>query len=80
MAIGTASNITSPLPSAFTESDPVQSVPVGMATRNEFLVFRNTFYWSKKAYAAAYPDYTKAKIYHWLHTGAHPDLRHCRHT
>ena len=51
--------------------DPVQSVPVGMQTRNEFLFYRNTYYWSKIAYAAAYPDYTKAKVYHWLHGRAH---------
>ena len=68
MAIGTASNITSPTILAFPTSDPAQSVPVGMVTDNEFLAFRNTYYWSKKAYAAAYPDYTKAKIYHWLHS------------
>ena len=49
-------------------SDPLQSVPGGMATRNEYLVFRNTFYWGKQACAFAYGDYTKAKIYHWLHT------------
>jgi len=49
-------------------SDPQQSVPGGMATTNKNLFYRNTFYWSKKAFAAAYPDYTKAKIYHWLHT------------
>lgn len=54
-------------------SDPLQSVPDGMATGNTlgFLSFRNTYYWSKIAYAAAYPDYTKAKIYHWLHGQAH---------
>jgi RHS repeat-associated protein len=49
-------------------SDPPQSVPGGMATTNQYLYYRNTFYWSKKAFAAAYPDYTKAKIFHWLHT------------
>jgi RHS repeat-associated protein len=49
-------------------SDPSQSVPGGMATRNQFLNFRNTFYWDKQACAFAYGDYTKAKIYHWLHT------------
>lgn len=49
-------------------SDPAQNVPHGMLTHNDFLEFRNTYYWSKKAYAAAYPDYTKAKIYHWLHS------------
>lgn len=50
------------------DPDPVRNIPAGMATRNEYLYYRNTYYWSKKAYAAAYPDYTKAKIYHWLHT------------
>ena len=49
-------------------SDSPQSVPAGMATRNEFLFFRNTFYWDRMAYASAAGDYTKAKIYHWLHT------------
>lgn len=47
--------------------DPAQTVPDGMATRNSFLSFRNTYYWDKQAYATAYPDYMKAKIYHWLH-------------
>jgi len=53
--------------------DPAQSVPDDMATGNGlgFLSFRNPYYWSKKAYAAAYPDYTKAKLYHWLHGLAH---------
>ena len=50
------------------DSDPSQSVPGGMATKNQFLNFRNTFYWGKQACAFAYGDYTKAKIYHWLHT------------
>src|SRR5262249_48570527 len=50
------------------DSAPVQSIPAGMATLNQFLVFRNTYYWSKQACAYAYGDYTKAKIYHWLHT------------
>jgi RHS repeat-associated protein len=51
-------------------SDPPESVPAGMATTNQHLWFRNTYYWSKQACAYAYGDYTKAKIYHWLHTGA----------
>lgn len=49
-------------------SDPAQNVPLGMLAWNDFLEFRNTYYWSKKAYAASHPDYTKAKIYHWLHS------------
>jgi RHS repeat-associated protein len=49
-------------------SDPPESVPVGMATRNQFLVFRNTFHWDRQACAHAYGDYTKARLYHWLHS------------
>jgi RHS repeat-associated protein len=49
-------------------SVPANQLPTGMATVNDFLWYRNTYYWSRNAYAAAYPDYTKAKLYHWLHT------------
>ncbi|MDB6133281.1 MAG: hypothetical protein JWM59_1524 [Verrucomicrobiales bacterium] len=42
--------------------------PAGVALRNEFLFYRNTYFWSKAAFAAGALDYTKAKIYHWLHT------------
>jgi RHS repeat-associated protein len=48
-------------------SDPVARVPTGMGTFNEWLYARNTYYWSRTACATAYGDYTKAKIYHWLH-------------
>jgi RHS repeat-associated protein len=51
-------------------SEPAQSVPTGMATLNQYLVYRNTYFWSKIACATAYGDYTKAKIYHWLHADA----------
>jgi len=50
------------------QSVPVSQLPVGMATHNDYLAFRNTYYWSKIACAQAYGDYTKAKIFHWLHT------------
>lgn len=49
-------------------SDPPESVPKGMSTRNEFLQYRNTYYWGKIACAAGYGDYSKAMVYHWLHT------------
>ena len=49
-------------------SDPPQSVPGGMATKNDFLNFRNTFYWDKQACAFGFGDFTKARLYHWLHT------------
>jgi len=50
---------------------PVNQVPSGVATANEYMNYRNTFYWSRSTYASTYPDYSKARIYHWLHT---PDL------
>jgi len=49
-------------------SEPAASVPQGMSTLNSFLYARNTFYWNRVACATAYGDYTKARIYHWLHT------------
>jgi RHS repeat-associated protein len=48
--------------------DPPQTVPSGMATTNNFLYYRNTYYWDKQGCAYAYGDYTKARIYHWLHS------------
>jgi RHS repeat-associated protein len=52
--------------------DPLVSVPTGMAASGgtTFItqLSRNTFYWSRTACASGYGDYTKARIYHWLHT------------
>jgi RHS repeat-associated protein len=48
--------------------DPTSSLPVGVGTFNENLFARNTYYWSRTACASSYGDYTKARIYHWLHT------------
>jgi RHS repeat-associated protein len=43
--------------------------PQGMPLINSYLVFRNTFYWDKRAMATmGTKDYTKAHIYHWLHS------------
>jgi len=50
---------------------PASSLPTGMATYNATLFGRNTYFWSRTACATGYGDYTKAKIYHWLHM---PDL------
>ena len=49
-------------------ADPPQTVPTGVATRNVYLSFRNTYHWDKQGCAHAYGDYTKARIYHWLHS------------
>jgi RHS repeat-associated protein len=49
-------------------SDPAAVLPVGMSTFNNYLYARNTYYWSRTAMASSGGDYSKAKIYHWLHT------------
>ncbi len=41
--------------------------PSGMNLFNQYINYRNTFYWDKKAMLDGAGDYTKAKIYHWLH-------------
>jgi RHS repeat-associated protein len=58
-------------------SEPLAKLPQGMATFNQWLHGRNTYYWSRTASATAYGDYSKAKIYHWLHTS---DLTICSGT
>lgn len=47
--------------------EPSSNVPENRRDGNNYLTYRNTFYWDKKAMADAPGDYTKAKIYHWLH-------------
>lgn len=44
----------------------------GIVFRNNFLNYRNSFYWSKKAWEENAGDYSKAKIYHWLHGDGGP--------
>ena len=41
------------------------SVPSGVA--NQYLNYRNTFFWNKRAMAQYPGDYTKAEITHWVH-------------
>ncbi len=49
-------------------TDPPLSVPTGMLTVNSYLTFRDTYYWNRTACALGYGDYSKARLYHWLHT------------
>ncbi|MEY2564931.1 MAG: hypothetical protein QOH88_3124 [Verrucomicrobiota bacterium] len=53
-------------------SEPAANVPQGIPTFNAYLDYRNTFFFSKKAYGESFNgttfDYTKARLYHWLHT------------
>jgi RHS repeat-associated protein len=51
------------------DSDP--AYPAGMATLDAYLSYRNSFFWDRNAYpsyAANTNDFTKAHIYHWLHS------------
>jgi RHS repeat-associated protein len=56
--------------SAIPFSEPSAVVPPAssIATFNQYINYRNTFYWDKKAMAEAPGDYTRARITHWLHT------------
>lgn len=47
-------------------SDP-RGMPAGMDNDNQYLYYRNTFYWNKHVYALAAGDYTKARVHHWYH-------------
>ena len=50
---------------------PEALVPSGLVTNNTMGTInkRNTFFWDKKAMLDHPGDYTKARIYHWMHTG-----------
>ena len=49
------------------DGEPAALVPTGLSTGNEYLIYRNSFYWDRNAYSQAPGDYTKARLYHWLH-------------
>lgn len=53
--------------SGIASTDGSSTVPSGQDLTNNYMQFRNTFYWDKKAWRMAPGDYTKAKIYHFLH-------------
>ena len=47
--------------------DPAGTVPNVAGLNNNFLQYRNTFYWDRKAMAVGAGDTSKAHLYHWLH-------------
>jgi RHS repeat-associated protein len=49
-------------------SEPSAIVPTNIFARNFVLYGRNTFYWDKKAMREAQGDYSKAQLFHWLHS------------
>jgi len=48
-------------------SDPAARIPHGMGLFDAYLYARASYFWDKKAFADGAGDYTKAKIYHFLH-------------
>lgn len=62
-------------PAPIPDSDPPSTVPVGMpvAPLNQYLTYRNSFYWDKNAYVEAGCtisggcDYSKALVAHYVH-------------
>lgn len=50
------------------DSDPAPVLPIGMELRNRVLWARNSYFWDRKAWKEYPNDYTKARLYHWLHT------------
>jgi RHS repeat-associated protein len=50
------------------DSEPASVLPIGMALRNRVLWARNSYFWDKKAWKEYPNDYTKARLYHWIHT------------
>jgi RHS repeat-associated protein len=53
-------------------SDPLAQVPVGTSPSltNQYLLYRNTFYWSAEAYRQSPNDFSVAKVYHFLHNAS----------
>jgi RHS repeat-associated protein len=50
------------------DSEPASVLPSGMALRNRVLWARNSYFWDRKAWKEYPNDYTKARLYHWIHT------------
>jgi RHS repeat-associated protein len=47
---------------------PGEQVPTGLEATSSYLNYRNSFYWDKRAWSLYSGDYTKATLYHWLHS------------
>jgi RHS repeat-associated protein len=50
--------------------EPASLVPKGMLTANQWLGWRDTFYWDRRAYPSrsSPTPYASARLYHWLHS------------
>jgi RHS repeat-associated protein len=50
------------------DSSSIVPSATGLLVANTYQSYRNSFYWDKHAWANYRGDYTKATLYHWLHT------------
>lgn len=48
-------------------TDPNPPTVPGVTTLNNYLIYRNTYYWDKRAWGLYPRDPSKAHVYHWLH-------------
>ena len=63
---GSREKFESSTAAGYPTSDPV--APQGMPVLNQYHEFRNTFHWDRKAMEEAPNDYTKATVYHFMHS------------
>ena len=55
--------------------DPANTVPQGiLGPFNQYLNYRDSYYWDKHAYQIGAGDYTKARIRHWTHLASNTSL------
>lgn len=48
-------------------TEPAAQVPTGMPTHNDYMQYRNSYYWNRQAMAEGAGDYSKAQLSHFLH-------------
>jgi len=68
-ALGAMQRVEYKSDSTVEPTEAPERVPAGFDLTNNYLNYRNTFFWNKRAMAVAPRDPRSAHIYHWLHTG-----------
>ena len=56
----------------YTGSMPYSDAQCPTGFGNQYLYYRNTFYWDKRAMASGAGDWTQAKVYHFMHGVQYP--------
>lgn len=64
---GAKQRVESVQTSILPQTESAALIPAGMPARNDYLQWRNSFYWDRRAMAEAPGDYNKAQITHFLH-------------